>query len=102
MASTSAAIESCSSAPARTTISAQKSAPMEVSQRNLDHFMPSAPATGGANSDTPGMKRPTRNDAPPQRSKVRPVRPMQLSAESEKRHKPFRTAGPKRRPAANQ
>src|SRR6267378_3745105 len=99
-----------SQAPAGTTASALSiarsaswsAAPSEVSARNFGQPMPSAPATGGATSETPGTKRPMMKKAGPQRPKPSALRATQVSGESEKRQRRPITVAPKRRPAANQ
>src|SRR6267378_3404758 len=93
---------SWSAAPMRMTTTAHSAAPSEVSARNFGQPMPSAPATGGATSETPGTKRPMMKKAGPQRPKPSALRATQVSGESEKRQRRPITVAPKRRPAANQ
>src|SRR5438132_13596318 len=101
-ASSSATSARWSAAPIRMIATAHTVAPSAVSARNFDQRMPSAPASGGATSETPGTKRPMMNKAAPQRPKPSEVRATQLSGESEKRQSLLSTGVPKRRPAANQ
>ena len=81
---------------------AQSAAPSALSHRKRNHFMPSAPAIGGATSDTPGMKRPTINSEPPQRPNAAPVFVTQLCGESDSLQSLINTRLPYLRPRANQ
>src|SRR6266478_1812477 len=82
--------------------SAQIAAPSALNPKKRGHVMPSAPAIGGATSDTPGMKRPMTSSPLPQRPNAAPVFVTQLCGESESLQRRVSTRLPYLRPKANQ